>query len=360
MKRPALYVLLFILLLPLMFIAPHEEEPLLCYLFKLALPLSIVGVFWANYRWFVPDYLHTHRLLRLLRLNAAVILSCVVMLSMVHIIESKSVHRRHEASSQTFPPPPKSEKPFRPRREEKFDYFAIFLGMRDGLYLLLGFFMAYVILSKRRVDRLQQEKQEAETARQTAELCALRNQVSPHFLLNTLNGIYALSLVGDERTSDAIIRLSHLLRHTLYASRDEFVRLSSEADFVRAYTELMTLRLTDNVSISTHISISPDSPTEIAPFIILSLLENAFKHGTDADHPCHVDIRMSEDEDSILVCMRNSNRPKGQNDNSGHGIGMQLVRKRLEYAYPKAYTWTYGVQGDEWVTELIINKAPTT
>lgn len=93
-------------------------------------------------------------------------------------------------------------------------------------------------------------------------------------------------------------------------------------------------------------------------YIILSLLENAFKHGTDADHPCHVDISMSEDDYQIVIRMANSYHPKGQEDHSGHGIGMELVHKRLEYAYPQAYEWTYGVVGNDWVTQLSISKHP--
>lgn len=349
MKRYILYIILFILFLPFMFIAPHEEGNIITYLLKLVLPISIVLVFWVNFRWFLPRFQQTGNRWQLIMRNAAVILSCIAMLSVVHTFEFQNMRNRPEAEVTHHRPPHR-------RPEPGFDYFAIFIGMKDGLYLLLGFFMAYYILSQRRVARLQQEKQEAETARQAAELCGLRNQVSPHFLLNTLNSIYSLSLMGDERTSDAIIRLSKLLRHTLYETDGDSVSLVSEANFMQAYVELMRLRLTDNVHIRLDLSVSPQSTTEIAPHIILSLLENAFKHGTDSDHPCHVDIMLREDDENILVRMSNSNYPKGQEDRSGHGIGLQLVRKRLEHSYPNRYVWTYGVQQDNWITELTIRK----
>lgn len=391
MRRPIVFSIWFIILLPLMFIAPHEEAHIITYLLKLVLPASIVMVFWANYLWLLPRYHRRKDWWQIVLCNAVIMVSCVVILSFVHTIEYKNTRGfREEAFLKEHPEmverqrrsevmdglgrrdvpsvhdigfphdnPPAKVLPHVPPRhgaEEQFDYFSIFIAMKDVLYLLLGFFVAFFILAKRRMSRLQKEKQEAEAARQEAELCGLRNQVSPHFLLNTLNGIYSLSLVGDERTSDAIIRLSRLLHHILYDSRNESVNLYSESEFVRAYVELMRLRLTDNVKVNLSLSVSPDSRACVAPFIIPCLLENAFKHGTDSDTPCHIDISISE-TDVIRVYMCNSNRPRSAEDRSGHGIGLELVHKRLEFAYHGQYEWNYGVQGDNWITELIIKKS---
>ena len=122
-------------------------------------------------------------------------------------------------------------------------------------------------------------RREAEKSRTEAELKNLRNQLNPHFLLNTLNNIYALIAFDADKAQTAVQELSRLLRHVLYDNQQNFVTLDKEMDFIRNYIELMRIRLSANVRVETKIDVRPDSRTEIAPLIFISLIENAFKHG---------------------------------------------------------------------------------
>ena len=185
----------------------------------------------------------------------------------------------------------------------------------------------------------------------------LRNQLNPHFLLNTLNNIYALIAFDTDKAQAAVQELSRLLRHVLYDNQQNFVPLGKEMDFIRNYIELMRIRLSSNVTVETAISIRPDSRTEIAPLIFISLIENAFKHGISPTEPSYIRIHFSESEQEVRCEIYNSYHPKNEADKSGSGIGLEQVRKRLELTYPGRYNWEHGVSEDntEYRSVLVIN-----
>ncbi len=112
-----------------------------------------------------------------------------------------------------------------------------------------------------------------------AELKNLKNQLNPHFLLNTLNNIYALIAFNCDKAQEAVQELSKLLRHVLYDNQQTFVPLEKELDFIRNYVALMRIRLPQQVEISLHLETDPGSSLLIAPLLFISLIENAFKHG---------------------------------------------------------------------------------
>lgn len=138
--------------------------------------------------------------------------------------------------------------------------------------------------------QIEAARREAEKSRTEAELKNLRNQLNPHFLLNTLNNIYALIAFDTDKAQAAVQELSRLLRHVLYDNQQNFVPLGKEMDFIRNYIELMRIRLSSNVTVETAISVRPDSRTEIAPLIFISLIENAFKHGISPTEPSYIRI----------------------------------------------------------------------
>lgn len=355
MKRLIIYSIAFVLLLPFMFTRPEDSIMLQSYLLKCVLPAMIVVVFWVNYLWILPRYNSQGGKRRVALWNLALLLACSVGLAEMHHIEfSQRKSRQKQPCMEARHRPPHAPKP--PRSEM---HFIVNTGLRDGLYLVLGIFVAYSLLASERMKRLQQQKQDAELARQKAELRSLRNQVSPHFLLNTLNNIYSLSLIDSQRTGDAVMKLSRLLRHTLYDSQQERVSLKKEAEFMQSYVELMSLRLAPNIKVSSNLQVADDSATEVAPLIFISLLENAFKHGTAPMEQCHIHIELREvvaesGVAEVYFRITNSLHPKGENDRSGHGIGLPTVQKRLNHYYPHSHSLHYGPQADEWVAEIRI------
>lgn len=202
-----------------------------------------------------------------------------------------------------------------------------------------------------RWSKAEAARKEAERSRTEAELKNLRNQLNPHFLLNTLNNIYALIAFDTEKAQQAVQELSKLLRYVLYDNQQMFVPLYKEVDFIRNYIELMRIRLSSNVQMSTRFDIQSDSQTAIAPLIFISLIENAFKHGISPTEPSFIDIHIAENEKEVICDIQNSNHPKNQMDKSGSGIGLEQVSRRLEILYPGAYTWSKGVSKDEKVYE---------
>ena len=179
-----------------------------------------------------------------------------------------------------------------------------------------------------------------------AELSNLRSQINPHFLLNTLNNIYALTAFDQQRAQDAVMQLSKMLRHMLYDNQQDNVKLSEEVTFLENYVNLMKIRLPQTVDVQFRTQLAnPD--TRVAPLLFISLVENAFKHGISPTEPCFVHIDMEQPDDGhLFVTIKNSNYPKTENDRSGHGVGLQQVQRRLDLAYSERYEWTHGVSDD--------------
>ena len=211
--------------------------------------------------------------------------------------------------------------------------FAIFAGGSTALALARKWFTA------------DQKLQESEAARAKAELYNLRSQINPHFLLNTLNNIYALTAIDQERAQDAIQQLSKMLRHMLYDNQESSVALSDELQFLENYISLMKIRLSANVDVTfTHNVEVPG--VRIAPLIFISLVENAFKHGISPTDHSFVHIDISATDHDINCRIENSNHPKSNQDRSGHGIGLNQVQRRLDLAYPNHYKWVKGTNED--------------
>ena len=203
---------------------------------------------------------------------------------------------------------------------------------------------------------VETERKELEKAKSEAELQNLKNQISPHFLLNTLNNIYALVEFNPAKAQQAVLDLSKLLRHILYDNNKPLVPLHQEVDFIKNYVDLMRIRLADNVNLHTQFSVNANSDTPIAPLIFISLIENAFKHGVSGDQSSFIDISLTEKPDGkVEFVSRNSHYPKSEEDKSGSGIGLELVKKRLEMVYPNRYQWHSEIENNTYSTTLIID-----
>lgn len=189
------------------------------------------------------------------------------------------------------------------------------------------------------------ERSNRETTIQKVEahLTSLRMQTSPHFLLNTLNNIYALIEFDKDKAQKAVSSLSSLLRRMLYGNQDTYIPLEEVTSFITDYTDIMRLRLQDNVKVHLNIDIPSPCHYRIVPYIFVSLIENAFKHGISATKPSFISINIRANDDEISCHVENSNHPKKSSDQSGHGIGLKQVQKMLDVCYPDKYTCTNGI-----------------
>lgn len=167
------------------------------------------------------------------------------------------------------------------------------------------------------------------------QLAFLRNQVSPHFFMNTLNNIHALVDIDKEKAKDTLIRLSRLMRHLLYDAEVERIPLEKELDFVSHYVSLMELRYGDHVDVRVERP-EIESNIEIPPLIFTNFIENAFKHGVSATSSSYVYISFDILPKWLIFNIRNSVFPKAKTQDST-GIGLSNSRKRLDLLYGRRY-----------------------
>ena len=217
---------------------------------------------------------------------------------------------------------------------------------RDVLNLAIFAAGATALALARRWVTADQKLKEMEAARAQAELRNLRNQINPHFLLNTLNNIYALTAFDTAKAQEAILELSKMMRHILYDYQKPMIPLKEEIDFLENYVKLMRIRLPQSVEVTFN-AVQSTGTVEVAPMILISLVENAFKHGTSPTEKSFVHINISTNGQQLICDIQNSNNPKTASDHSGHGIGLQQVERRLQLAYPDRYTWEQGTRDND-------------
>lgn len=189
------------------------------------------------------------------------------------------------------------------------------------------------------------------------ELKYLKSQINPHFLFNSLNSIYALTLKKSDMAPELVLKLSEILRYVLYEAREKYVDLEKEVNYVQSYLDLEKMRHGDRLKV-TFEQTGELKGKQIAPMLFLTFIENSFKHGIHSragegfvevvisvtDHHLHFEIRNSKPG--------RANRPI---NGAAGGIGLENVRKRLELLYPERYELEVAESTDNYVVRLDMN-----
>ena len=184
-------------------------------------------------------------------------------------------------------------------------------------------------------DRKRLKELEHENLEQQLEY--LRYQINPHFFMNTLNNIHALVDIDPEKAKGTILELSKMMRFVLYEGNKQGVSLSKEIDFIHHYIALMQLRYTDKVRID--IDLPNEVPDrQIPPLILITFIENAFKHGISYQHESFIEVKVSVEKGELWFDCRNSKaeKPHQTNEEKG-GVGLANVRKRLNLLFGRNY-----------------------
>ena len=186
--------------------------------------------------------------------------------------------------------------------------------------------------------RDQQNRRYLEQAKLQAELSALKHQINPHFLFNILNGLYGLAFQNDdEPTAEGIAKLSQLMRYMLYESNDPKVPLQKEIKYIENYIDLQKLRLQQSVAIDFSVN-GKIEDKQIVPMILITFVENAFKHGVSTAKPSRISIEMDVMGTDLFFTVKNTiHRLPNTSVETVGGIGLGNVRKRLDLLYKKAY-----------------------
>lgn len=191
-----------------------------------------------------------------------------------------------------------------------------------------------------------------ENEKLTAELAFLKSQINPHFLLNSLNNIYSLAYQRAEKTPEAILKLSEIMRYMLYESNDAQVELAKEVRYLENYIELQKIRYKDSAFVDLDVACNEHEHT-IVPLILIPFVENAFKHGVVNDPENPVTIRICIEQKKLLFTVHN--KKNLQNKDETGGIGFHNVKRRLDLLYAGKYRLKIDDQPLTYTCELSLD-----
>lgn len=201
--------------------------------------------------------------------------------------------------------------------------------------ILAFIFLLYIIISTLlKLSKSWFLLEQAEKENLSLELTALKSQVNPHFLFNTLNSIYSLSLKGSKDTPQVVLKLSQLLRYMLYEVSEELVSLENEIKIMRDYLDLQKIRLDDTCKLEFEVIGNTDAVL-IPPLLFFPLIENSFKHGLKgASRNSFVRIKMELDDSELKFDIENNKGLVDETESGLYGgIGLENVKKRLVLTY---------------------------
>lgn len=227
-------------------------------------------------------------------------------------------------------------------------FFAIGSIFTSGFFIISGCLIKFTIdwFSNINIQR------SLETEKKDMELQFLKSQLNPHFLFNSLNNIYSLAYQKSDKTADAILKLSDIMRYMIYESNDSWVALSKEIEYVQSYIELQKLRFKDGAAVEMTLNGEIDNQ-QIVPLILIAFVENAFKHGVANDHndPIKIDIIANQ---KILHFSITNKKSSGNKDEMG-GVGLNNVERRLQLLYPDRYKLNIVNSATHYTSELMLD-----
>ena len=200
---------------------------------------------------------------------------------------------------------------------------------------------------------------ELENASLSSELRFLRAQVNPHFLFNTLNNLYYLAVNESPQTPEVIAKLAGLMRYLLHDSNHALVPLDREVEYMRNYISLERLRLNDEISIDFTVE-GPVASVRVAPLILVTFLENAFKHGIDnTAGGSYIHVRLTALPEEVQFAVENS-KASAKTVTEASGIGLANARRRLELGYPGRHRLDITETADVYMVSLSLKLTPQT
>jgi len=212
--------------------------------------------------------------------------------------------------------------------------------------MLFHLFSHWVIGQWKLVKQLQNERTDA-------ELMHLKSQINPHFLFNTLNNLYGLALEKSDETPGLILKLSDMLRYTIYQGEKDKVLLSEEINYLNDFIQLQQIRYHKPVNITFTHTLDSSAAT-ISPLLLLILVENAYKHGVEKlTEEAFVDIKLEIKDDEMVFDIKNNFDESEKPVKSG--IGLQNLKKRLQLTYPNAYKLNVKSEHGVYCVQLKIN-----
>ena len=205
--------------------------------------------------------------------------------------------------------------------------------------------LAYFVSVNRRAVELEKEKAKA-------ELKQLKAQIAPHFLFNTLNGLYALALTKSDKAGKGIADLAGIMRYIITDAEKERVSLDREINNLTTYIELQKLRLTDQTTIK-FVKKGDFKQTQIAPLLLINFVENAFKYGVDTEQESEIEISVEATQNKLIFMVVNDIFAPSPSLSSNKK-GIQNAKHRLELIYPGKHLLTVTYKEGKFIVNLTV------
>jgi sensor histidine kinase YesM len=319
----------FVFILYTLFFAQEEQNITHVLLFVgMLLVVTMATTYFINY-YLVPTYLLQNHVLPFLlyflyTLVAALFLESIITMATYFLVANLNIRSISPAAIDV-----------------RYALAALLLIIFLGVAIKL---LSHWHQSRQQYDFLLKDKIEA-------ELRFLKTQLHPHFLFNTLNNLYYLATEKSDMTPQAILALSELLRYILNETRTLFVPLTLELNLVRNFIELEKLRFGERIHIKMDIQESCKDQVNIPPMVLLTLVENAFKHGvakSNGQHYIFISVKCALNQVEILVenSVRENDQPEGE------GVGLRNLRSQLSLLYPDRHQFSATKLHDQYVTRL--------
>jgi hypothetical protein len=302
-------------------------------------PLSIATTYFINY-YLIPRFLFTKKYSRFIlfsfyTLVISVWLELLISLSVFVFFGNYQIYKMDPSS---------------------FDAVLLIVGLYFIIIVATAInLVQHSFLIQKNNTELHKKRFETELKLKEAELKLLKAQIHPHFLFNTLNNLYGLTLEKSDEAPDLVLRLSEILDYILYRCDEKRVLLSEEITNLKNYIEIEKLRYSEKLRLEINF---PDETgrLKIAPLIILPFIENAFKHGVSKfPGMAYVKIQMKIIDSKLIFKIENTKNPAIKtNDNYSKGIGLKNVQKRLDLTYPEKHILDIYERDETFLVNLTI------
>lgn len=295
----------------------------------------LIVFFFVNYHILLPKFYYQNK--KVLCFGLIVILFLVI-LFIPKLLPINPIHNPHEMIPSKTPHFPKPNG----MRPHFIDYF-------NTIPFLLVVALSFLLRTNVQLKEIKNEKLKAEVS-------YLKAQINPHFLFNTLNSLYALTIIKSDEAPNAVLKLSGMMRYVVTESSQEYVPLSKEIEYIKDYISLQKLRMNDDVNFSFK-CIGDFTGKAIAPLILIPFIENAFKYGLNPDEDSEISIEIAVVDFHLTLVAKNKMVVNEIPEDLKTETGIENTKKRLEIIYPKKHLLEISEKDSTFIISLNINLA---
>lgn len=217
----------------------------------------------------------------------------------------------------------------------------------NSILMFISVFVSSIAL------RMNNRLKQIENFKYNTQLNNLKAQINPHFLFNTLNSIYSVTIKKAPEAADMVEKLAEMMRFTLKESQSDFVSLQNEITYVQNYIELQKIRLDENVMIRFHVE-GDLNPHRIAPLLLIPFVENAFKYGVNSEENSMIDIQITVQKNVLKVFIQNNKVNLDHSMIEKNGVGIENTLKRLDLIYPHQHQCAISETANAFTVNLTI------